>query len=90
MTPESIAFNIYDTCNMSGLINDGELYPAYKVHTSIMAEYLKCNAEDLDDILMNVVECYFLFVFIEMMTYKLQLLIFTKRVLKYLRYFDVP
>lgn len=55
-----------------------------------MAEYLKCNAEDLDDILMNVVECYFLFVFIEMMTYILQLLIFTKRVLKYLRYFDVP
>lgn len=54
---------------MSGLINDGELYPAYKVHTSIMAEYLKCNAEDLDDILMNVVECYFLIVFIEMMTY---------------------
>lgn len=54
---------------MSVLINDGELYPAYKVHTSIMAEYLKCNAEDLDDILMNVVEYYFLFVFIEMMTY---------------------
>lgn len=68
MTPESIAFNIYDTCNMSVLINDGELYPAYKVHTSIMAEYLKCNAEDLDDILMNVVECYFLIGFIEMMS----------------------
>lgn len=68
MTPESIAFNIYDTCNMSVLINDGELYPAYKVHTSIMAEYLKCNAEDLDDILMNVVECYFLIDFIEMMS----------------------
>lgn len=69
MTPESIAFNINDTCNMSVLINDGELYPAYKVYTSIMAEYLKCNAEDLDDILMNVVEYYFLFVFFEMMTY---------------------
>lgn len=68
MTPESIAFNIYDTCNMSVLINDGELYPAYKVHTSIMAEYLKCNAEDLDDILMNVVECYFFIGFIEMMS----------------------
>lgn len=68
MTPESIAFNIYDTCNMSVLINDGELYPAYKVHTSIMAEYLKCNAEDLDDILMNVVECYFLIGFIEIMS----------------------
>lgn len=68
MTPESIAFNIYDTCNMSVLINDGELYPAYKVHTSIMAEYLKCNAKDLDDILMNVVECYFLIGFIEMMS----------------------
>lgn len=68
MTPESIAFNIYDTCNMSVLINDGELYSAYKVHTSIMAEYLKCNAEDLDDILTNVVECYFLIGFIEMMS----------------------
>lgn len=33
-----------------------------------MAEYLKCNAEDLDDILMNVVECYFLIGFIEMMS----------------------
>lgn len=53
---------------MSVSINDGELHPAYKVHTSIMAEYLKCNAEDLDDILMNVVECYFLIGFIEMMS----------------------
>lgn len=40
-----------DTCNMSVVINDGELYPAYKVQSSIMAEYLNCNIEDLDDII---------------------------------------
>lgn len=51
MTTEIIAFNIEDACNMSVVIKDGELYPAYKVQSSIMAEYLMCNAEDLDGIL---------------------------------------
>lgn len=59
MTTESIAFNIDDTCNMAVVFNDGELYPAYKVQTSIMAEYLMCNAEDLDRYPYPVVECYF-------------------------------
>lgn len=39
MTTEIIAFNIEDACNMSVVIKDGELYPAYKVQSSIMAEY---------------------------------------------------
>lgn len=69
MILESIVFNIYDICNMFGLINDGKFYFVYKVYISIMVEYLKCNVEDLDDIFMNVVEYYFLFVFIEMMIY---------------------
>lgn len=51
MTTEIIAFNFEDACNMSVVIKDGELYPAYKVQSSIMAEYLMCNAEDLDGIL---------------------------------------
>lgn len=38
MTTEIIAFNIEDACNMSVVIKDGELYPAYKVQSSIMAE----------------------------------------------------
>lgn len=67
MILESIVFNIYDICNMFGLINDGKFYFVYKVYISIMVEYLKCNVEDLDDIFMNVVECYFLIGFIEMM-----------------------
>lgn len=51
MTTEIIAFNIEDAYYMSVVIKDVELYPAYKVQSSIMAEYLMCNAEDLDDIL---------------------------------------
>lgn len=51
VTSEIIAFNMEDSCDMSVVINDGELYPSYKVQSSIMAEYLNCNAEDLDDVL---------------------------------------
>eukprot|EP00105_Crassostrea_gigas_P017753 XP_011435649.1 PREDICTED: uncharacterized protein LOC105334049 [Crassostrea gigas] len=51
VTSEIIAFNMEDSCDMSVVINDGELYPSYKVQSSIMAAYLNCNAEDLDDVL---------------------------------------
>lgn len=51
MTTEIIAFNMEDSCKVSVVINDGEVYPTYKVQSSILAEYSNCNAEDLNDIL---------------------------------------
>lgn len=86
MTTESIAFNIDDTCNMSVVINDGELYPAYKVQTSKMAEYLKCNAKDLDRYPYHCGRVFFF----NLVKDQMQQLISTIHVLEYPRCFDFP
>uniref|UniRef100_A0A8W8NTY4 Uncharacterized protein n=1 Tax=Magallana gigas TaxID=29159 RepID=A0A8W8NTY4_MAGGI len=51
VTTEIIAFNIEESCKVYVVINDGEVYPTYKVQSSIMTEYSNYNAEDVDGIL---------------------------------------
>jgi hypothetical protein len=46
-----IAFNTEDGSNMSLVIDDGELYPAYQINLQILADFLHCSCEDVQDTL---------------------------------------